>query len=351
MIKSAVKYVVEVFFNLPLLFYKRSSKRKIILMLTPQYLNWGDQAIALSEKQLIKERYPDVEVLEINMSFYQFWNRRVRKIIAPNDYIIITGGGFMGDLWYDGQVVVEHILQTYRENEIMFAPQTIFFQDKAKERHFCELTQRHGKIYALAREENTGKILKDSLNFKAETSCHVVPDMAILLMSQTKDRPREKAALCFRIDHEKIITESEIRFIRSYLREKKISCVGMKMHYMHVEIPTWLRTVFVKWKLKQYTSKKVVITDRLHSMIFAAITATPCIAFDNISGKVRGVYEKWIKDLPYIAVIDDVQKFGQTLEQVCIPRDRQAIMKIWQEKLRTENMDWIWRALDQWNQL
>ncbi len=350
MIKSAVKYAVEVLFNFPLFLYKKSSERKIILMLTPQYLNWGDHAIALSEKRLIKERYPDVEVVEINLSFYQLWNHRVRKIIAPDDYIIITGGGYIGDLWKDGQVAVEHIMETYRGNEIMFAPQTIFFQNKERERHFRELTQNHGKIYALAREENTEKILKDSLSFETETTYHLVPDMVMLLVSHLKDRTRRKAALCFRADREKIITESEIRYIRSHLRKTGIACVDMKMFYMHAEIPIWLRVPAVKWKLWQYTGKKVVITDRLHSMIFAAITATPCIAFDNISGKVRGVYEKWIKDLPYIVIIDDVQKLEQALEQVCTPRDRQAIMKTWQNKLRTENMDWIWRTLDQWNQ-
>ena len=40
-------------------------------------------------------------------------------------------------------------------------------------------------------------------------------------------------------------------------------------------------------------------------MIFAALTATPCVAFDNSSNKVTGVYE-WIKSLDYIKIVDNV---------------------------------------------
>lgn len=52
----------------------------------------------------------------------------------------------------------------------------------------------------------------------------------------------------------------------------------------------------------------MVITDRLHGMIFAAITGTPCIAFDNISKKVSGVY-KWIESLEYIKVVNSFEEF------------------------------------------
>ena len=57
---------------------------------------------------------------------------------------------------------------------------------------------------------------------------------------------------------------------------------------------------------------KVVITDRLHCMLFCAVTGTPCVAFDNASHKVRGVYE-WIKDLDYITV---VEKYNEAVDRL-----------------------------------
>ena len=42
-------------------------------------------------------------------------------------------------------------------------------------------------------------------------------------------------------------------------------------------------------------------------MIFATLTGTPCIAFDSISGKVKGVYE-WIKDLEYVKFANNIEE-------------------------------------------
>ena len=63
------------------------------------------------------------------------------------------------------------------------------------------------------------------------------------------------------------------------------------------------REFFLNKKLDEFAKAEIVITDRLHGMIFATITGTPCIAFDNLSNKVSGVYE-WIMDQSYVKCID-----------------------------------------------
>ncbi len=54
---------------------------------------------------------------------------------------------------------------------------------------------------------------------------------------------------------------------------------------------------FKKWN--EFSSVQLVVTDRLHGMVFSAITGTPCIALDNISHKVYGAYQ-WLSYLPYL---------------------------------------------------
>mgnify|MGYP002520369981 CR=1 FL=1 len=64
-------------------------------------------------------------------------------------------------------------------------------------------------------------------------------------------------------------------------------------------------------KLVQFSRAKVLVTDRLHGMVFAAITGTPCIVLSNYNHKVKGTYE-WIRYLPYIRYaesVDDVEKY------------------------------------------
>ena len=46
---------------------------------------------------------------------------------------------------------------------------------------------------------------------------------------------------------------------------------------------------------KNFSSSKIVITDRLHGLIFSKITSTPCIAIDNSNNKIRETYNAWLK--------------------------------------------------------
>ena len=51
-----------------------------------------------------------------------------------------------------------------------------------------------------------------------------------------------------------------------------------------------------KNKINEFADVQLVITDRLHSMIFSIIGGTKCIAFDNKTKKVSGVYDEWLKN-------------------------------------------------------
>lgn len=58
-----------------------------------------------------------------------------------------------------------------------------------------------------------------------------------------------------------------------------------------------------KWL--EFSSSKVVITDRLHGMVFAYITGTPAIVFDNKNHKVKNSYIDWLNDVDYIHFADE----------------------------------------------
>lgn len=78
------------------------------------------------------------------------------------------------------------------------------------------------------------------------------------------------------------------------------------------------RKKVVSSKLNEFRNSKLIITDRLHGMIFAAITSTPCIAFDNQNKKISNVYNTWIKNsLPYIRVVEsDARHFISSVKSV-----------------------------------
>ena len=49
-------------------------------------------------------------------------------------------------------------------------------------------------------------------------------------------------------------------------------------------------------ELQRYARRRVVVTDRLHGMIFAAVTGTPCVVLDNATHKSRDFYRTFLQD-------------------------------------------------------
>ena len=78
------------------------------------------------------------------------------------------------------------------------------------------------------------------------------------------------------------------------------------------QISTEERNKIIINKLNQFKSSKIVITARLHGMIFSALTEIPCIVFFNNNHKVIGVYQ-WIKELPYIQLVENLDDFSHIL--------------------------------------
>ena len=70
-------------------------------------------------------------------------------------------------------------------------------------------------------------------------------------------------------------------------------------------VPVWKRKVTIKKLRKQIAESELMITDRLHGMIFSYTSGTKCIAFDNLSKKVSGVQSKWLEDKSAVKVIEN----------------------------------------------
>jgi len=93
-----------------------------------------------------------------------------------------------------------------------------------------------------------------------------------------------------------------------------------------------------KWD--QFKKVQVVITDRLHGMVFCAITSTPCIVIANYNHKVKDTYA-WLKDLNYIKFvnnIDEIPTLMQELKNIEIkPYDNSFAMKNYEKIIEVMN--------------
>ena len=79
---------------------------------------------------------------------------------------------------------------------------------------------------------------------------------------------------CLRSDKESVMNHQNVDEIESFLKDR-IS----EIRYTDTQMDNYCkenRELLLKQKIKEFQSAELVITDRLHGMIFAAITGTPC---------------------------------------------------------------------------
>lgn len=305
------------------LFRGKLCKQKFILLNTPEHGNLGDHAIAMAEREFLDKYFGNIPVVEIPGD----WLRRdffiFRRIIGKNDMLLMTGGGFMGDLWPGEENLVRDVLEYFPNNKIFFFPQTVYFTDTENGKKELEesrkIYQHHKKVFMCLRDQSSYQLVKSE--FKNIQNIELYPDMVLGLQTKTVDvNKRRNVLLCFREDKEQSISEQVKKAIIVAVKQCGKKYQETTTVEKYAISPAQRETVVYK-KLQEFRNSELVITDRLHAMLFAAITGTPCIAFDNCSKKVSGVYE-WIYQLKYIKIVKGERNIQMLINDILDSTER-----------------------------
>lgn len=276
-------------------------QRRILLFNSPEHDNVGDHLISVAELEFIHTFFPNDICIEITDVEYLWFHTQIFKYIHGRDILLITGGGFLGSMWlYNGELNVRNILREYPRNRVIIMPQTIYFEDNLRGEQervkTTEIYQNHSNLAICLRERNSYQLMCKLM--KEKVNLALIPDMALLLDYSRHQEQREGGLLCLRKDKESILRQEQREEIISSMRQCEMKYTYTLMHTGHC-YDKCKREEEIQKKAVQMKGAQIVITDTLHAMILCTITGTPCLAFDNVSHKVSGVYE-WIKDIPYI---------------------------------------------------
>ena len=287
-----------------LLFQFQAYGNKVILLNTPSHDNLGDHAIAYAEKCWL-ENDMNFHVVDIPGELYRKFHTVIRRFITEQDILAISGGGYLGTLWEYEEALVEQIISEYPNNKIVIFPQSVFFSsDEAGNlalQRANSIFSAHSKLSICVRE-------KISYCFMMEhfPQCNVIlsTDMALYLRRQTHTmlRPnieRSGIMICLKSDKESVLSEKERSYIRQYAEnlDAHVAKADTVTGY-NIDIPD--RYIEISKKLNEFASFRLVITDRLHGIIFSVLTNTPCIALGGVSHKNKGI-------------CDDLSKLGNVI--------------------------------------
>lgn len=287
---------------------KKKSRKKFILLGTPLHGNLGDHAIVLKEMEFLNDNFAEIPIVEIPRYYFDLFYKKFADFINNDDIIIIPGGGFLGTIWFNEEQFVRRAIQLFDKNKIIIFPQTVTYSNddfgKNQLKQSKEIYSKHQNLNIVARDKKSYKFLKE--NF-CENNIFLTPDIVLYgnKINESENIVRtNKVIFCFRKDKETSITQNDIKNI-----EKSHFLKNFKICYMDTVLN---RNVFPDKRRKEiadfldnFYSAKLVITDRLHGMIFSAITGTPCIALGNSNGKVKAVYD-WLKQIDYLKYVDNI---------------------------------------------
>ena len=294
---------------------KDSERIRMFLIGTSDRSNIGDHTIADSEKDFLEAFFSDYQIEEITGDCYRQGKRSLERKIKKEDVLLVSGGGFLGELWKQEDEMVRDIIRRFSLNKVIILPQTVFFYQtnisNSDYNTFVSVYNGHKKLRVFLRDNKSCELMKKIIG---EKNVGLYPDMA-LLSKRIKRNPctrSKEVLLCFRNDKEKVVTKYDIYRITKMVEAdgfgvKYTSTLAEGKHSGDIQLKDRKNRIINK--IDEFSKASLVITDRLHGMIISILSGTPCIAFDNISEKVGGVYAQWLECIPQVKVVFSFDEF------------------------------------------
>lgn len=295
-------------------YLKQSGAMTVLIPGTPSHTNLGDSAIVIAQEAFLREcGFSSDQIKEVTFDEYARYGRVLRKSLTAPVLIAQLGGGNMGNQWIHEEYFHRQVTRDFFQTPMVIFPQTIYYtpDENGEQEQLASIPVYggHEKLTMVAREHRSYDIMKE---LYPETALLLTPDIVLSADMDTfgaKPQPRQGVLLCMRSDAERNMSDSDREAVAKAVEKRGLCVLHTDMH-SDKQVTKENRAQMVRQKMEQIAGARLLITDRLHGMIFAALTGTPCIVFGNYNHKVCGTYE-WIRYLPYIrfaASPEDVAK-------------------------------------------
>jgi len=290
--------------------------QRVYMFGVPTYNNLGDQAINEAQRRFFKKNFPEMIFIEILETQTYQAIEELLPLLRPEDIIAYTGGGNLGSLHTEHEEPRRKVFSTFVNNKTISFPQSVYFEDTEKGREELRKSQeaynKNPNLTVVARDTQSLNYLQENFDINAIYTA----DMALSLHPDRPDFDRDGVLFIMRADNEKVTSEElwdrlsnnlekldeDVEQTDTLLPYKDASedissnKTNSPLDSIRMSERNWL----VKLKLDQIKTSEVVVTDRLHAMIFSVLTHTPCLVFDNSYGKASAFYYNWFEDLNYI---------------------------------------------------
>ncbi len=290
---------------------------------SPIHANIGDQAQTLAVQKFLQDKFNDYKIIRIYRDDINVKRlTRLSKSLKEPDLVLLHSSGDFGSLH---DVVDESslrltfpevrrfIAQKVTSNRIINLPVTAYYEDNETGRlslHKDRKVFNNSDFTILCREGVSLSVIRENLTCKST----FFPDFVFYLKPQMIEIVRSGILIILRSDKESNLSSEQKEQLKESLKtiysDVKIEDI---LHAAHV-IPDIIRDSYMDSVFEEFQKRELVITDKMHGMIIAVITKTPCIAINGgIPHKILA-YKSILSGA--VEFVDDVSEIGDAIGQI-----------------------------------
>ncbi len=291
---------------------------------SPIHANVGDHLQTLAVYKYLNNEFSDYKIKRIYRDNIR--DKSLKRLIARltgNDIVLIHSSGDFGSLHdvpghQPGSLSFPEIRRRLVSGapskcRIINLPVTAYYEDTAKGRESLRKDKAifdESNLTILCREEYSLQVVKKNLL----CSSFFFPDFVFYLKPHLLKIDRKGVLVILRNDKESIITVDQRNILRNILKTS-FAVITEKdiMHAAHT-IPDFIMEKYMTDLFEQYQHYELVVTDKMHGMITAVITNTPCIALTGgIPHKIKA-YKSFLSDA--VIFIDEIRDISEAISQI-----------------------------------
>lgn len=299
---------------------------RAFLFLAADYGNIGDLAITAAQKQFLLRFAPQYQVVIVPISATREVLRSIRRQIEACDLITIIGGGNMGSLYPDIEELRQLVIRSFPCNRVICFPQTLDWDESKSSRIALEkivsVYSSHPDLYLFARETVSYSRLNEIFAGRTSVKVRLVPDIVLSAtghdLGATICKTQRGALLCLRNDKERSLNEEDHLALQNALAVADLEIETTDTHAGGSRLPTERCAQLLTDKMTQFHGARLIVTDRLHGMILAALSGTPCLVLPNSNHKIRQTAQDWLADVHQVRFLSiaELQNVGAVVQEL-----------------------------------
>lgn len=268
--------------------YKKGVKHILWIGAFPaRHKNVGDHAQTVAVKYFFEAQFKGYKVIRLDRNeAVEQWREieSLSKKFTKDDILIIHSSGDFGSQHYKKEgcwhETRRNLVKLFPQCKSINLPTTVMY---SKDEFGQSVLEEDKTIFSmenfalLCREEVSLSMVKDKINCKTI----FFPDFVFYLQRKESEKKRKGVLVVLRSDSEANLNDSERKALIQELKRSFGEVTVADILNAKFPVVKGTEDQFVSHIQDVYEEHELVVTDRMHGMILAVTTNTPCLALDS----------------------------------------------------------------------